>query len=114
MLEIKKDFLGATVTLSAERLGHDIALTIRGGDGPHIGAVAVAVPYRKGERLSVSTSIMCVPGHKEGELARIVAENIAKRHEVTVSVTCGIHYEGIAQEAIPELCALVMDMAAEV
>ena len=112
MIEITRDFLGSSVTLSAERLGRDIALSIYGGDGPHIGAVAVAVPYRKGERLSVSTSILCVPGHKEGDLARSVAEDVAKRHEVIVSVTCGIHYEGIAREAIPKLCALVMEMAA--
>lgn len=113
MLEISRSFLNASVTLTAERLGRDIAITIYGGDGPHIGAVAVAVPYRKGERLSVSTSTLCVPGHKEGDLARSVAEDVAKRHEVIVSATCGIHYEGIAREAIPELCALVMEMASQ-
>lgn len=114
MQKFTREFLGSSVTLTAEWLGKDIALTISGGDRPHIGAAAVAVPYRKGERLSVSTSVMCVPGHKEGELAKSVAEAVAKRHDVIVSAACGIHFEGISRGEIQKLCDLVMEMAANI
>ena len=56
--------------------GPDLCLCLAGGESPHIGAAALAVPresLRGGGEPSASASVLCVTGHKEDELARDAA-----------------------------------------
>jgi hypothetical protein len=65
-----------------------------GGDGPHIGAVAIGIPRpslaRPGRRSS-TTSVFALTGHKEDELARSMASDLARRLGVTAVVVAGVH-----------------------
>lgn len=102
-------FLDRTVELTLSSVGKDLLLRIAGGDKPHIGAVALAQPYPKGERLTACASVLCAYGHREAELAQEAARRLAKKHGVIVSCVCGVHFDGIAPEQIPELVARILE-----
>lgn len=83
--------------------GEDLVVSITGGDTPHVGAVAVAhcAPgVNRKDRLDVSASVMTLPGHKEDEIARMVAMKLAKAFSVNVAVAAGMHWDGISKLGI--------------
>ncbi|MEN6603836.1 MAG: proteasome assembly chaperone 4 family protein [Bryobacteraceae bacterium] len=100
-------------------MGNDLCLVITGGDRPHLGAVALAQVRPSLEdsmKVSASTSVLTVPGHKEDLLARSAAQSLAARLNRTVVVCCGIHVDAIltdelcfVEEAIERLCAFVIE-----
>ena len=47
----QQDFEALQIRVSAQRIGPDIQVTVAGGDGPHIGCVAIAEPD---ERMSAA------------------------------------------------------------
>lgn len=84
------------VYLNAVFLGRDVAVTISGGEMPHIGAVAVAIPRKslKGDGSdSASVSVICIPGHKEDELVQIIAKRLSTMWGCHVTVTAGLHID---------------------
>lgn len=86
--------------------GNDINVTIGGGENYHIGAVAIAVPrleYKEGKKRTASTSVICVQGHREDELAYKAAKYLATALDCTVTVTIGIHIDNITQKEFQEL-----------
>lgn len=77
-----------------------------GGEKPHVGAVALAVPRPslKGTGQTSSTaSVLTVVGHKDDELARPVALFLAARLKVPVVVVAGVHVDGASCREIDEL-----------
>jgi hypothetical protein len=76
-------------------LSHEgLAVNLVGGDRPHIGAVAVSIPrpsLANPRQRSVSTSVFTVVGHKEDELARPVAAELARALGRTTVVVAGVH-----------------------
>jgi hypothetical protein len=81
-----------TALLSAGSL----SVNLLGGDRPHIGAVAIAIPrpsLSASGRRSASTSVFTVTGHKEDEVARRMADALARRLGVVTVVVAGIHIE---------------------
>ena len=83
--------------------GEDLVVCITGGDKPHVGAVAVAhcAPgVNRQDRLDVSASVITLPGHKEDEIARMVAMKLAKAFCVNVAVAAGMHWDGISKQGI--------------
>ncbi len=95
-------------------MGKDLCVVITGGDRPHLGAVALAQPrpsLRDPARVSASTSVLTLLGHKEDLLARSVAERLASALNTNVVVCCGIHVDGITadelkavEEAVDRFC----------
>lgn len=76
--------------------GDGVAVTVVGGEGPHIGAVALAVPrpsLRSGGRRSATTSVLAVTGHKDDEIARPLAAGLAGRLGRIAVVAAGVHLE---------------------
>jgi hypothetical protein len=74
---------------------HDgLSVNVLGGTVPHLGAVAVGLPRpslaRPGRR-SATTSVIALVGHKDDELARSVATELARHLGITVVVTAGVH-----------------------
>ncbi len=87
-------------------IGEDLLVAIWGGDRPHIGATAVAQPrpsLRDPERTSATASVICLPGHKEDELAKKASEKIASAINVNVVVAAGIHWDGLTLEGIAKV-----------
>lgn len=76
---------------------------IFGGDHPHIGAVALSIP-RPGladpGRVSCNTTVVPLLGHKDDEIAKPAAEEIAKAWGSAVLVVTGIHIDNAGLEEI--------------
>jgi hypothetical protein len=84
------------VCLNAVFMGRDVAVTISGGETPHIGAVAVAIPRKslRGDGSdSASVSVICIPGHKEDELVQTTAKKLSIVWGCHVTVTAGLHID---------------------
>lgn len=84
------------ISLNKIDCGKDVSVTIYGGDKPHIGAVAVAVPRESltGDgSISSSASVICIAGHKEDELARKIALKISAAWNCVATVSVGIHID---------------------
>ncbi len=83
--------------------GKDASVCIYGGDTPHIGAVAVAVPRKSltgdGSN-SASASVICITGHKEDELARSIALKLSSVWQCNVTVSAGVHIDEAKKEDI--------------
>lgn len=92
----------AAVTLC----GSDICVAICGGTHGHIGASAISLPrpsLKDRSKSSSSTSVFCVPGHKEDELARKTAELITNTFSVVSCVTVGLHVDNASEKEIRTL-----------
>ena len=91
---------------TANRTGNGVAVLIVGGEKPHIGAVAIAVPRPslKGRaKISATCSVYTLLGHKDDEVAKPAAERLASElREVTV-VIAGIHVNNASKKEISTL-----------
>lgn len=99
---------GAKVEATAIISGDDIVLVIGGGTKHHIGAVSLALPrpsLADPVKVSASASVLCVTGHKEDELARSAALEMAAVLNRTVTVVAGIHIDKASKADIHELNA---------
>lgn len=62
------------VKLEAITSGEDLTVIIYGGEKPHIGALAIAIPrpsLKNLRKVSTSTSVFTLVGRKEDDLAKI-------------------------------------------
>ncbi|MDR7855506.1 MAG: hypothetical protein RIN63_02775 [Tissierella sp.] len=70
---------------------------------PHIGAVSVAVPRKSltgdGSN-SASASVICITGHKEDELARLIALRLSSKWQCNVTVSVGVHVDDAKKDDI--------------
>jgi len=91
------------VQCDAVEIGPDLVVKLYGGDKPHVGAVAVGIPRPSlagDEKISASVSVFTLTGHKEDELAKMMAGKLsAALNRVTV-LTAGIHIDNITPEGI--------------
>jgi len=94
------------VKLTAIRSGKELTVIIFGGEKAHIGAVAIAIPcpsLKNSNKVSVSSSVFTLIGHKEDELSKQIAENITKvTKEVTVAIV-GLHIDKATPQDIEYL-----------
>lgn len=94
-------------------VGEDLCVIISGGDSPHIGCVTLSVPrpsLSDKNKLSSTTSILNLIGHKDDEAARYVSEALSSRLNKNVVVTCGIHVNNIKTEEIHTTMELIKDI----
>jgi hypothetical protein len=83
-----------------------VSLQLLGGDVPHIGAVGVSLPRpgRPGKRPGgPATSVIALPGHREDELARPIAAELARALGRTAVVVAGIHLEAATARDVAAL-----------
>lgn len=84
------------VNLDSFEIGEGLLLILTGGNKPHIGAVALAIPYKQ----TTSASLLSVYGHKDGEIAKPIAEKVSKKLNKTVVVIVGIHLDNATKNDI--------------
>ncbi|MCJ7656770.1 MAG: hypothetical protein MUO55_03190 [Candidatus Atribacteria bacterium] len=94
------------VKLVAIKSGEDLTVIISGGEKPHIGAIAISIPrpsLKDSNKVSASTSVFVLVGHKEDELSKQIAENITEvKKKVTVTIV-GLHIEKATAQDIEYL-----------
>ena len=91
-----------------KQIGQDFLVAIWGGEKPHIGAVSVAQPrpsLKDPEITSATASVICLPGHKEDDLAKATSEILSAALNTSVVVTAGIHWDNINEEGIQKVIA---------
>jgi len=94
------------LSASVRFIGQDVLVAIWGGEKPHIGAVAVALPrpsLKDPDVTSASASVICLVGHKEDELAKAAAEILAAALNTQVVVTAGIHWDDLDSQSIQRI-----------
>lgn len=94
---------GREITCTVIAQGEDLCVTIAGGDLPHIGAVALAQvrpSLADADKRSATVSVLTLLGHKEDEIAKHVAHQLAVAANANVVVSCGIH---IDDASVPQL-----------
>jgi hypothetical protein len=99
----KDQYSRIIIDFTAVPMGNDLCVVIAGGEVPHLGAVAVAQarPSLKDDtKLSASTSVITLLGHKEDVIARNVAHGLAAKLNKNVAVCCGIHVDDITPDEL--------------
>ncbi len=94
---------GYTVNAKLQVIGEDIIVTVYGGEKPHVGAVAVAVPRASLSDpgiISASTSIITMTGHKDDEVVKEMAPEIASRTNRVVVISAGMHWEKVDEQIL--------------
>lgn len=103
MISLIKKTPRFTLEMKVIHMGKDLCVALSGGDAPHIGAVALAIPYPRlsdNNKIDASVSLLNVTGHKEDELARRIAYKLSCACSCTVSVSCGIHLKEASKREI--------------
>jgi hypothetical protein len=101
------------IDLKAIMIGKDLCVIISGGDSPHIGSVTLSVPrpsLSDSNRLSSTTSILNLLGHKDDEAAKYVSHELSSKLNKNVVVTCGIHVNNITSEEITVVMNLLKEL----
>lgn len=75
--------------------GAGLIVHLLGGTKPHVGAVALGIPRPslKGQGRSATTSVLTVLNHKDDELARPAATDLAAGYNCPVVVIAGVHID---------------------
>jgi hypothetical protein len=107
--EVEDPATGARLEAVCVSAGADLVVTVGGGERPHVGAAALALSLprlKDPSRLTESSSLLAVPGHKEEDLARDGARRLARALARSVVVTVGIHDDRISRARIAAYVAL--------
>lgn len=90
------------IRIDSYRAGDDYVFLVTGGEA-HVGAVACAY-WHEG---AVRSETISVPGHREGELVRELAESAASKLRHRAVVIMGIHIDNATKQDIAHIIALV-------
>jgi len=103
------------VHLKVVPVGSDLVVLVWGGEKPHVGAVAVAVPRPSlddPQITSSTTSVYAMVGHKEDDLAKDMAAKLAAKFKKNIILTAGIHIDNIPPQgikAIEDNCKKILE-----
>lgn len=117
MRTIRTDSVEFGLSAQINEVGPDLLVVVTGGPLPHIGAVAAATPRKSladPDRISASTSVFCYVGHKEDEIARFLAQNLAAGLKRKVVVTAGMHWDELSPEGISQVEARARELLASI
>ncbi len=95
--------------------GRGINVFITGGDTPHVGAVALAVPSKNAAtaQRTCDINIITAYGHKDRFLAEKAADRICRTTGEIVSVTAGVHVDNATKEDLQILIDNTMQATEE-
>lgn len=82
--------------------GSDISVSVCGGCTYHVGAVAFgqSILPKDGKQHSACVSSFCALGHRDDEVARLMAKRLATRFGCRVSVSVGIHVDDASSDDV--------------
>ncbi|MGI6590619.1 MAG: hypothetical protein ACOX1O_03235 [Eggerthellaceae bacterium] len=108
-MRFTQEIHGHGIACEAVTMGPDVAISLSGGEAPHIGCTVLAIPRPSltGSGRSATVSTLNRTGHKDDALASLVARKVASRRNCAVACCCGIHTDN----ASPEFIQAVIDAA---
>ncbi|MCD7812865.1 MAG: hypothetical protein LUH20_02205 [Lachnospiraceae bacterium] len=104
-LSYEKEACGITLLCDVIPMGRDYTICVRDAKGGHVGSTVMSIARQSltGEGISATSSVLNRVGHKDDEVARMLAEAVAIQKNCTVVCTCGIHLDGITPDQIQEI-----------
>lgn len=106
MISFTKIGTFGTITLNAIAMGNDYSISIYGGDKPHIGAVAFAVPRKSlntPDKVSATASVLTAVGHMEDLLARALSLKLSSTLNCHIVVSIGIHVDEANKQTLEDI-----------
>jgi DNA-directed RNA polymerase specialized sigma subunit len=103
---LKETFKKKEITLESREMGDDLLVVLSGGEEAHVGSCILAIPrpaLDNEKKISCTSSVMNLIGHKDEEVGREAAEAISKKLNKRVVLVCGIHYDGLSRQEIKEI-----------
>lgn len=103
---IHKKLSFSEIEFKIEPIGENILILIRGGEIPHIGSCVMSIPRKSlqnNEKISCTSSVLNVIGHKDEKICRIVAEKFCKKFQTVVVCVGGFHCENLTEKQIFEV-----------
>lgn len=103
---VEKQLSFSWLSIRGRFVGKDLMIDVQGGDIPHIGCCVLAIPREsltKDGRISVTSSVMNLTGHKDEEICRSVAEFCSKEFHCTVVCAGGFHVDEMTENQIYEV-----------
>jgi len=94
------------VFLEAALTPDGVSVNLFGGERPHIGAVALCFPWPLAcnpAKTDITSAVLPVPGHKDGELAGELAKKIARACRLPVAMVAGLHIDHALPHEIERL-----------
>jgi hypothetical protein len=91
------------VHIHGRLIGNDLLVSLWGGNRPHVGTVAIALPrksLKNPERVSSTSSVYTLLGHKEDIIAKAFSEKLSSTLDRVVVVTVGIHQDEVDERGI--------------
>lgn len=105
--------LGTKLTMEISQLGEDYHILLTGGTKPHIGCTVLAIPRQSltgNGKLSSTSSVINLPGHKDEQICRYLAEQFASQNNAVVVCTGGFHMDNMNPEQIRQVMKAVQKM----
>lgn len=103
------------LTLEIARAGDDLSALLYGGERPHIGCAAVALPrpsLRDPAERSCTSSVFCLSGHKDEALCRPCAEALCLASGAVCVCQGGFHSDGMAPDEVEKVLAAARELTA--
>lgn len=94
--------------------GAGVVITLAGGERPHVGAAGVGIPrpsLQDPQRLSATSSVVTITGHRDDELAKPLATLAAARLNQPAVVVVGVHVDAATAQDIDLLSSSVRQVA---
>lgn len=107
MFKITRTAGRINLLLEAKKIGDDFLLILSGGK-EHVGAIAVGIFDEKSQR--ASSSVLCLPGHREEQVALQGARLVSKATHRTVVFIVGIHLDSINLDEIEKINSMSGEM----
>jgi len=98
-------------------IGGDLMISVWGGTKPHIGSISVSVPrpgLKDGTRMSSTSSVINLIGHKDEVVARKFSEQLAAKFNRNAIATAGVHIDDITENQINIIMQNITDLCLDV
>jgi hypothetical protein len=110
----KTDYLSYSFTVTIFRKKYALIIDIA-GPNDHLGGIGIGSPYqRKNGALSSNFSCFSFPSHRDGELAGILAQIIARITQCHTVVLMGIHFPEISKTKLNDLIKFLKNWVSEI
>ncbi len=104
----------AVLSVELKAVGEDLLILFRGGDLPHIGCVVLAQPrcsLKKNGARSATSSVLNVMGHKDEQIARVLAEKAAAKYGKVTVCAGGFHKDGMTGPELETVMRAAKELA---
>jgi len=91
--------------MSAIITSDGVSITVTGGEKPHVGGMAMSIPFFKQENEKITCDTWVTPrsGHKDDQVAAMVARQVCLETGQATAVVAGIHIDHAQGAEIEQL-----------